>query len=116
MTILLVLLLLLWLDRHLLILFPAILHIVLGLLHQRFSALLIALQQHAIARFVVGILFQRQCWCFGIEHKGIFPLFFLRRIVAIQGPVATLDSELLLLEPFVHLNAMRNTVAVGDDQ
>src|SRR5581483_4745047 len=116
MTILLVLLLLLWLDRHLLILLPAILHVVFGLLHQLFSALLVALQQHAIARFVVGILFQGQCWRFGIEDKGIFALFFQCGVIAIQRPVGTLDGKLLLLEPLVHLNAMRNTMTIGNDQ
>ena len=46
--------------RELAVFLPALDNIPLGGVHQRLGARLIALAQHAVARFVVGVLLERQ--------------------------------------------------------
>src|SRR5947209_1138770 len=98
------------------VLVPAFLYIVFGLLHQRFSTLLVALQEHAVACFVVGILLQWYCGLFRVEDQRILALISQGWIVAIQGPVAGLDRQFLLFQSLAHVNTMRDAMTVGDDE
>src|SRR6266699_2525931 len=101
--------------RELLVLVPAVLNILFGLLHQGFRARLVALQEHAIASLVIGVLLQRYTRGFGVEDERVFPLGMEGGVVAIEGPVARLHGQFLLFQALAHLNTVSDTMAVGDD-
>src|SRR5579884_1459883 len=105
-----------WLCCHQPVVLPAFLHILSGLVHQRFGAFLVALQQHFEARLIVGELLQRDAWIFRVKDQGVLAFVQQSRVIAIERPVAGLYGQFLLFQSLDHIDAMRDTVAVGDDE
>ena len=68
-----------------------------------------------LSAFIIGVLLQRYTRGFGVEDERVFPLGMERGVVAIEGPVARLHGQFLLFGALAHLDAVSDTMAVGND-
>ena len=68
-----------------------------------------------LSAFIIGVLLQRYTRGFGVEDERVFPLGMERGVVTIEGPVARLHGQFLLFEALAHLDAVSDTMAVGND-
>src|SRR5690242_831956 len=95
---------------------PPSLYLGLCLLQQPLRCFRLAVFQHGIARLVIDVLVERQRGRLRIENKWILTALGQLGIVTEQDPVPGSHGILLLLESVNHVVAMRDAVAVRDDQ
>src|ERR1043165_1096983 len=76
----------------------------------------VALLEHAVARLRVDVVFERNLRLARIQLERVLVLGGGRGVEAVERPVARLDRELLLVHALRHIYAVRDALAVGDDE
>ena len=72
--------------------------------------------ERAVAQLPLGVIGQRHARSGRVEQERVAAGRAQHRVVADQRPVAAGHGAVLLVEPVAHLDAVRDAVAVGDDQ
>jgi hypothetical protein len=93
-----------------------LLDVSLRALDQFLVAPLILVLGHAEARLVVHVRREISLGHRGVELEGALAIHRAPRVVPVERPVTGLDGELLLLESAGQVIAVRDALAVGDDQ
>src|SRR5829696_7997860 len=101
---------------ELLVLAPALVDRLLRAAEEEARDLRVALLEHAVARLGVDVVLQRNLRLARVELEGVLAGGGARRVVAVERPVAALDGELLLVHPLRDVYAVRDAVAVSDDE
>src|SRR6266542_5929066 len=103
-------------GRPLLVDAPARPHVLLGLPEQPPRSVGIAVSQHRVARLVVGVLLEVHARRLGVQLHRVLPVPRELGVVAEERPVAGEDGGLLLVHAVAQVVAVRDAVAVGDDE
>ena len=75
-----------------------------------------AVRQGAIAQLAVDVVGERDARPRRVEQERVLARRARHRVVAEERPVPARDGPVLLVEPVAHLDAVRDAVAVGDDE
>src|SRR5437764_12589732 len=101
---------------HQLVLPPAFVDGCLRLAEQELRRVGVALLKHPVARLGVDVVLQGNLRVARNELERVLSFDGARRVEAVERPTARLDRELLLAHPQRHVNAVRDALAVGDDE
>ena len=80
-------------------------------MQERFGLSGMRLGQDAKAHLIHAVFAQGNAWCFAVKLHRLLEA----RVVAVQRPVSRIHGELLLVHAFGHVDAVRDAMAVGED-
>src|SRR6185295_8542642 len=102
--------------RQLLVVPPALAHRLLSLAEKILSGRGIALLKDAIPALGIDVVLQRKARILRVELKSVLSLQGAAWIVAIERPIRGVNSHLLLIHAFRHIDSVGDAMTVSDDQ